>query len=56
MFSERGRMRVGFIAAADFAVVRFVGSVDVRMLLAVGRVGETTIASVEFAFEGFFAC
>ena len=52
---EGRRVRVGLVAAAHFAVVRLVGSVDVRMLLAIGRVGEAAIASVEFTFERFFS-
>ena len=48
-------MSVGLVAAADFAVVRFVRSVDVRMLFPVGRVGEPTIASVKLAFERLLA-
>ena len=49
-------MRVGLVASADFAVVRFVRRVDVGVLLPVRRVGEPPIAAVKLAFEGLLAC
>lgn len=49
-------MRVRLVAAAHFAVVRLVGRVHVRVLLAVGTVGETSVAAVEFALERLFTC
>lgn len=55
VFPERTRMCVRLVTAAYFAVVRLVGSVDVRVLLAIGRIGEASVAAFEFAFEWFFA-
>ena len=48
-------MGVALVAAAHFAVVRFVAGVNVRMFLAIRRIGESSIAAFEFALEGFFS-
>lgn len=48
-------MCVGFVTAADFAVVRLVTGVDVRMLLPVTAVGEFSVTAVELALEGFLS-
>ena len=53
MFPERGRMCVGLVASPDFAVVRLVAGVDVRVLLSITGVGEPSVAPVKFTFEGF---
>lgn len=47
-------MRVALIAAIDAAIVGLIGRVNVRMLLAVRGVGESSIAALVFAFERFF--
>lgn len=49
-------MCVGFVTAADFAVVRLVTGVDVRVLLPVTAVGEFSVTAVELALEGFLSC
>ena len=56
MLAQRRRVGVRLVAAADLAVVRLVRRVHVRVLLAVGAVGETPVAAVEFAFERLFTC
>ena len=48
-------VRSGFGARLRTAVVRFFCRVDVHVLLTVGSVGETTIASGVLAWEWFFA-
>ena len=50
---KRRRVGVGFVAAAHLAVVRLVRSVHVRMLLPIRTVGKSSVASIEFTFEGF---
>lgn len=52
---QRARVRVGLVTAADFAVVRLVAGVHVRVLLPVAAVGEFSVAAVEFALERFFS-
>ena len=56
VLSQRRRVGVALVAAVDSAVVRLIGRVNVRVLLAVGGVGEASIAALVFAFEWFFAC
>lgn len=56
MLAQRTGMRVALVAATNAAVVRFVGRMNVRVLLAVRRVGEASVAAVELALEGFLAC
>lgn len=46
-------MCVGFVTAADFAVVRLVTGVNVRVLLPVAAVGEFPVTAVELALERF---
>ena len=53
VFPQRARVCVGFVTAADFAVVRLVTGVDVRVLLPVAAVGEFSVASVKLALERF---
>lgn len=53
VFSQAGRVRVRLVATWYSAVVRLVWSVDVTVLLAVGTVGETSVAALILAFEGF---
>lgn len=48
-------MRVALVAAAHLAIVRLVASVNVRVLLPVGAVGKSAIATLEFALERFLA-
>lgn len=48
---QRARVRVGLVAAADFAVVRFVTGVHVGVLLPVAAVGEFSVAAVKLALE-----
>lgn len=48
---QRARVRVGFVTAADLAVVRLVAGVDVGVLLPVAAVGEFSVAAVELALE-----
>ena len=54
MLSQRARVCVALAATLDLAVVRFVGRVDVRVFLAVTRVGETAITARVLAYERFF--
>jgi len=56
VFAQRRRMSIGLVAAVDSTVERLVGRVDVRVLLAVGAVGETTIAAAELTDERLFTC
>ena len=44
VLAQRRRMRVGLVAAGGAADVRLVGRVHVRVLLAIGTVGEATSA------------
>ena len=53
VFPERGRMCVGLVAASDFAVVRLVAGVDVRVLLSITGVGEPSVAAIKLTFEWF---
>ena len=55
VLAQRGRVRVALVAAFVLAEVGLVGRVNVHMLLAVGAVGEASIAAVELAFERLFA-
>ena len=55
VFSERRRVSVGLVAPSHSAVVRLVRRVDVHVLLAVGRVGEPTVAALDLALERFLA-
>lgn len=55
MLAQRRRMCVALIAASDFAVVRLITGVNMRVLLPVRTVGEPAIAALEFALEWFFA-
>lgn len=52
---QRARVRVGFVTAADFAVVRLVTGVDVGVLLPVAAVGEFSVAAVKLALERFLS-
>jgi len=45
VLAQRRRVRVGLVAAGVAAVVRLVARVHVRVLLAVGTVGEATLAT-----------
>ena len=56
MFSEAGGVGVGLVASPDFAVVRFVGRVHMTMLLAITRVGESTVTPIKLALEGLLTC
>ena len=49
VFAQRAGMGVGLGAAQGLAVIGFGGCVDLRVLLAVTAVGETTLA--EFTLE-----
>ena len=53
VFPERGRMCVGLVASPDFAVVRLVAGVDVRVLLSITGVGEPSVAAIKLTFERF---
>lgn len=48
-------MRIRLIATMHTAVVRFVGSVYVGMLLPIRRVRKSPVAARVFAFERLFA-
>lgn len=49
-------MRVALVATVDFAVVRLVARVDVRVFLSVGAIGELPLATFEFALKRLFSC
>lgn len=51
-------MRVGLIAAAHTAIVRFVGRVHVLVLLAIGTIGEASFTelTLERAFSTSEGC
>lgn len=51
VLAKRRRVGVALVAAVNLAVVGFVARVDVRVLLTVGTVGETTITSLELTAE-----
>ena len=53
VFPKRGRMGVGFVTASHFAVVGLVAGVHVRVLLAITRVRESSVAPVKLAFKRF---
>ena len=53
MFPERGRMCVGLVASPDFAVVRLVAGVDMRVLLSITGVGKPSVAAIKLTFEWF---
>ncbi len=55
VFSKRGRMGVGFVAALDFAIVGFIRCVNMGMFLPITAIRESTIATRKFALERFFA-
>lgn len=55
VFPEGGGVGVALVAPPHLAVVGLVRGVDVRVFLAVGAVGEPSVAAVVFAFEGFFS-
>lgn len=55
MLTKGGWMSVALVASVHLAVVRFVARVNVRVLLTVGTVGETTITSLEFTAEWLLA-
>lgn len=48
-------MRVAFVAPFDFADVRFIRGMHVRMLFPVARVGKAAIAAGELTFERLLA-
>lgn len=52
---QRARVRVGFVASADLAVVRLVAGVDVGVLLPVAAVGEFSVTAVKLALERFLS-
>lgn len=54
VFPQGAGVCVGLVA--QFAQVRFVGRVDVHVLLAVTAVGKTAITSVELTHERLFSC
>lgn len=56
VLAQGGRVRVRLVASAHLAIVRLVRGVHVRMLLAIRTIGESPVASVEFAFERFLSC
>ena len=51
---ETGGVGVGLVAAPDVAVVRLVRGVHVHVLLAVARVGESSVASFNLALKWLF--
>ena len=53
VFTERGRMGVGFIATSNLAVVRFIARVNMRVLFSITRVCKPSITSVELALKRF---
>lgn len=48
-------MCVGFVTAADLAVVRLVTGMDVRVFLPVTTVGEFSVTAVELALKWFLS-
>ena len=48
-------MGVAFVTSANFTVVRFITRVHMTMLLSVGAVGESSVTTLELAFERFLA-
>lgn len=52
---ERGRMGVGFITSPDITVVRFVGCMNVHVLLSITGVGEPAVTSLDLALKRFLA-
>lgn len=52
---KRTRVCVGFVTATDFAVVRLVTGVDVRVLLPVAAVGKFSVTAVKLALERFLS-
>ena len=51
MLPEAGGVGVRLVASPDFTVVWFVGRVHMTMLLAITRVGESTVAAFKVAFK-----
>ena len=49
-------MSVTLVTSFDFAVVGFVRSVNMRVLLAIRGVGKATIASFKFTLEWLLTC
>jgi len=56
VLAQRRRVRVGLVAAGVATVVRLVRRVNVRVLLAVGTVGETTLTADELATKRLLTC
>lgn len=52
---QRARVCVGLVTASDFAVVRLVAGVDVRVLLPVAAVGEFSVTAFKLALERFLS-
>lgn len=49
-------VRVRFIAASDFAVIRLVTGVDVGVFLSVTTIGKLPVAAIELAFKRLLSC
>ena len=56
VFPEAGGVGVRLVASPDFAVVRFVRRVHMTMLLAITRVGESTVTPIKLTLEGLLTC
>ena len=52
MLPEAGGVGVRLVTSPDFAVVWFVRSVHMTMLLAITRICESPVTPVKLAFEG----
>ena len=56
VFSQRGRVSVGLVAAAHPAREGLLSGVDVHVLLPVAGVGEAPIAAVDLALKWLLTC
>lgn len=56
VFPERARMRVGFATADYFTVVRFIASMNMRVLLTIRRIGEPTLTSSVLTLKRLLTC
>lgn len=48
-------MSIGLVTAVHSTIVRLVRRVNVAVLLTIAAVGESPVAAIVFAFEGFLA-
>ena len=55
MFSKTGWVGIRLVASPDFAVIRFVTSVNMTVLFSVTRIGKPSVTSFKFATKRFFS-